>query len=160
MKENYIQELLTLADSCGRIGAVTGKLLRKKKPGQIPDIIDSAGHIAYKCRYFKDRGENEEDRGQDNTPEYIFSIFAAASLYRKEMLEGIKTGNEYFDEDFFSYWEDVDLCWRSQLVGWKCYYNPNAIAYHRRGHSKNDNRAEKSLIFKNRILTILKNDTL
>ena len=75
------------------------------------------------------------------------------------MLEGVKIKGEYFDEDFFSYWEDVDLCWRSQLMGWKSYYNSKAVACHMRGHSKENNKLEKNLIFRNRILTILKNDS-
>ena len=157
MEGNYIEELLGKADEDKKIGAVTGKLLKKPFP-QTAAIIDSTGHIAYKCRYFKDRGENEEDKGQYDMSGYVFSVCAAASLYRKEMLEGVKIKGEYFDEDFFSYWEDVDLCWRSQLMGWKSYYNSKAVAYHARGHSR-DKKAEKSLIFKNRILTILKNDT-
>ncbi|OGL39921.1 MAG: hypothetical protein A3C43_06310 [Candidatus Schekmanbacteria bacterium RIFCSPHIGHO2_02_FULL_38_11] len=158
MEGNYIEELLGKADEDKKIGAVTGKLLKKPFP-QTAAIIDSTGHIAYKCRYFKDRGENEEDKGQYDMSGYVFSVCAAASLYRKEMLEGVKIKGEYFDEDFFSYWEDVDLCWRSQLMGWKSYYNSKAVAYHARGHSR-DKKAEKTLIFKNRILTLMKNDSI
>jgi len=158
MSENYIEELLSQATANKKLGAVTGKLLRKNSlPGK--DIIDSAGHIAYKCRYFKDRGENEDDKGQYNTSGYVFSVCAAASLYRRKMLEDVKVKEEYFDGDFFSYWEDVDLCWRGQLMGWKCFYNPKAVAYHTRGHSKENNKLEKGLILKNRLLTILKNDS-
>ncbi len=38
-----------------------------------------------------------------------------------------------FDEDFFAYLEDVDLSFRFQLAGYKCYYNPEIICYHKRG---------------------------
>ena len=44
------------------------------------------------------------------------------------MIEG-----ECFDEDFFMYKEDVDLCWRLRLLGWAFCYTPRAIAYHKRG---------------------------
>jgi hypothetical protein len=38
-----------------------------------------------------------------------------------------------FDEDFFAYYEDVDLSFRAQLGGWKIDYVPRAVAYHRIG---------------------------
>jgi GT2 family glycosyltransferase len=38
-----------------------------------------------------------------------------------------------FDEDFFAYYEDVDLSFRAQLAGWKVRYVPEAIAYHQIG---------------------------
>jgi len=40
---------------------------------------------------------------------------------------------EYFDEDFHSYWEDVDLSWRMVNAGWKNVFVPSAVGYHGRG---------------------------
>ena len=40
---------------------------------------------------------------------------------------------EFFDEDFHSYWEDVDLAWRMSNAGWQCRFVPDAIGYHGRG---------------------------
>ena len=40
-----------------------------------------------------------------------------------------------FDEDFFMYYEDVDLSFRAQLAGWKVRFTPKAIAYHKVGAS-------------------------
>lgn len=39
---------------------------------------------------------------------------------------------EYFDEDFGSYWEDVDLSLRTQSRGWQCAFVPRAVAFHGR----------------------------
>jgi GT2 family glycosyltransferase len=83
-------------------------------------------------------------------------------------------GGEYFDEDFFSYKEDVDLCWRLQNLGWKAYYQPNAVAYHFRGAKGSAKfsifniirgRKRKSPLInfwstRNHLLTIVKNDSL
>ena len=38
-----------------------------------------------------------------------------------------------FDEDFFAYYEDVDISFRAQLAGWKILYEPSAVAYHEIG---------------------------
>jgi len=35
-----------------------------------------------------------------------------------------------FDEDFFAYYEDVDLGWRLWVLGYQIHYAPKAIAYH------------------------------
>jgi len=59
----------------------------------------------------------------------VFAASGGASLYRVSMLEEIGL----FDEDFFAYYEDVDISFRAQLAGWKVRYVPEAIAYHRTG---------------------------
>ena len=38
-----------------------------------------------------------------------------------------------FDNDFFAYYEDVDISFRAQLAGWKVLYEPSAVAYHEIG---------------------------
>jgi GT2 family glycosyltransferase len=37
-----------------------------------------------------------------------------------------------FDEAFFAYREDAELAWRGQLLGYKCWFVPEAVAVHRR----------------------------
>ena len=38
-----------------------------------------------------------------------------------------------FDESFFMYKEDIDLCLRIREKGWKLLYAPEVEAYHARG---------------------------
>jgi len=40
-----------------------------------------------------------------------------------------------FDEQFFMYCEDVDLCWRAHEAGWKVVYHPDAVVTHAIGRS-------------------------
>jgi len=77
------------------------------------------------------RGFREKDAGQYDKPEFIFGACAGAAFYKSEVF--IKTG--LFDEDFFAYLEDVDLSFRFQLAGFKCYYNPEIVCYHKRGET-------------------------
>lgn len=56
----------------------------------------------------------------------IQSPCAAASVYRREMLEEIGS----FDEDFFAYMEDIDLGLRAQSAGYDCITIPGAKVYH------------------------------
>lgn len=96
------------------------------------NIIDDTGNfITKKGGTPYPRGNGQEDRGQFDTPEFIFGACAGAAFYRKEVFE--KTG--LFDETFFAYLEDIDLAFRAQLAGLKCYYEPKAVCYHKRGGS-------------------------
>lgn len=56
----------------------------------------------------------------------VFSACAAAALYARD--DFIKAGG--FDEDYFSYFEDVDLGFRLRLLGGRCLYVPQAVVYH------------------------------
>jgi GT2 family glycosyltransferase len=96
------------------------------------DIIDDTGNfITKKGGTSYARGNGEKDEGQYDKAEFIFGACAGAAFYRKGVFE--KAG--YFDEDFFAYLEDIDLSFRAQLAGLKCYYQPDAVCYHKRGGS-------------------------
>jgi len=73
------------------------------------------------------RGVWQLDEGQFDRPGWIFGGCGGAVAYRRAMLDQVGL----FDESFFMYCEDVDLNWRSQLAGWKCWYTPEAIVYHK-----------------------------
>ncbi len=45
------------------------------------------------------------------------------------------TGAGLFDESFFMYGEDLDLCYRIQQAGWKIYYTPDTQIIHYKGES-------------------------
>ncbi|MEO8209283.1 MAG: glycosyltransferase family 2 protein [bacterium] len=77
------------------------------------------------------RGFGETDTGQYDKPGYIFGACAGAAFYRIQLFKDAGL----FDEDFFAYLEDVDLSFRFQLAGYKCYYNPKIICYHKRGET-------------------------
>ena len=59
-------------------------------------------------------------------PREVFSPCAAAALYRRYVLEAV----DGFDEDFFCYFEDVDLGFRLRLSSQRCLLVPDAVAYH------------------------------
>ena len=164
-----LEEMVTSMEASPCVGSVGGKLfLGDPQPedgpeGKGPRILDSTGHLIFRNRRIIDRGHGEVDEGQYDRPEEIFSICGAAVLFRKAMLEEVKIDEEYFDEDFFAYKEDVDICWRAQLLGWSSFYNPAATAYHLRGWKRRDDRrsvpwVRKYHSFKNHYLMMIKNE--
>ncbi len=60
-----------------------------------------------------------------------------------------------FDERFFLYWEDTDLCWRAWLLGWRVLEDFRALVYHERGGSAGGRRWDDETT-KNSLRTYLK----
>ena len=89
-------------------------------------VLDGAGDAVRLSGLPYRLGHGERDRGQFDSPGYVFSACAAAALYRREMLDEIGP----FDEDFVSYCEDGDLSFRAHLAGYRCLYVPEAVVYH------------------------------
>jgi GT2 family glycosyltransferase len=56
----------------------------------------------------------------------VFSPCAAAAMYLRDAF--LEVGG--FDEDLFSYYEDVDLGFRLRLAGYKAYYVADAVVHH------------------------------
>ncbi|SHI12075.1 Glycosyltransferase, GT2 family [Clostridium collagenovorans DSM 3089] len=134
MENDFIKLLVDYIESDSSIGAVSGKLLKYDfKADQKLNYIDSAGIIMFRDRNCIDRGQNEKDDGQYEKTEQVFGVCGAAPFFKKSVLEELCINNEFFDEDFFSYKEDIDISWRINLLGYKCMYYPKAIAYHGRG---------------------------
>ena len=172
LKPDFVENCLTCIRKDKKIGSVSAKLLRFKTPTHLSsptcggrqeggnDYIDSAGLIL--CQDIRrplDRGQNQKDNRQYDKEEYIFGVNGAAPFYCRAMLEDVKIGDEYFDENFFAYYEDVDIAWRAQLLGWKCYYTPSAVAYHYRSYLKSEEgNTGKLHAVKNRYLLYLKNE--
>ncbi len=161
IERGFIESLIKKIESDKKIGIITGKLLKERSD---VSIIDSTGLVILKTRRTFDRGQGEIDSGQYTEGE-IFSASGAAMLCRREMLEDIKLFGEYFDESFKLYKEDLDLCWRARLRGWKIVFTPDAVAYHERGWGKAKARAGvprwiRRESYKNRYLMMLKNDHL
>ena len=64
-------------------------------------------------------------------------LSGACMLARREALDAV----EGFDERFFLYWEDADLCRRLRARGYHVRYVPGATAIHRVGQSSRTARA-------------------
>ncbi len=127
---NHISEAIKPFYMDDKIGMVTGKILRDDKVA-----IDTTGLFLGRSRRPVERGYGEKDAGQFENSGYVFGVCAGCGLYRRKMLEDIKDKYGYFDNRFKMFYEDLDLAWRSHKKGWRGYYVPQAIAYHKRGGS-------------------------
>lgn len=117
------------------------------------DVIDSAGLTVSVLGHGCQNRLGETAEGIEQAKE-VFGVSATAAMFRKELLDDVGL----FDEDYFIYYEDVDLAWRARLRGWRSMLVPQAVVYH--VHSATVGRGspfKKRLLIRNRMWTITKN---
>jgi len=143
--KNWLIELIKVISADDEIGAVGSKIL-------FPDgRLQGAGHYEFPDFYWSDRGFKEENKGQYSVIEEIKSLSHCAILYRRKCLDSIGL----LDEDFNMFVEDVDMSIRARQKGWRMFYVPLSIAYHKFHGSANDDLSN-FFCERNRLLLIAK----
>ena len=120
----WIEELIAILEKHPEAGIASCKVLSADGTH-----IDSTGDYYTNWGLPYPRGRNETDISKYDGETEIFAGSGAASLYRVAMLKEVGL----FDQDFFAYYEDVDLSFRAQLAGWKVLFVPTSIVYHETG---------------------------
>jgi GT2 family glycosyltransferase len=147
-----------------KVGAVAPLLLRATGMDEADrtDIVDAAGMTIDR------RGKNSlvghgEPRAAHERPREAFGGDGACVLYRREALDGVAVGAEVLDEDMALWASDADLAWRVRNAGWRCVYEPRAVAWHVRFYSPGNRPLvapeHRRLQFRNRLLMLAKNET-
>jgi len=158
VEKNWLKELVDFAEK-NNADALQPKIksLNKKSSfeyaGAAGGFIDKYGYPFCRGRIFN---TVEKDAGQYNSPMRIFWASGACILIKREILK--KTG--LFDEDFFMYSEELDLCWRINLAGGKIFNAPKSVIYHLGSYSikrEKVNFNKELLIHRNAFITFLKN---
>lgn len=68
----------------------------------------------------------EVDHGQYDSPKDVFWATGACLMVRSNVYESLGG----LDDRFFAHMEEIDLCWRMQLEGWKVTVVPSSTVYH------------------------------
>ena len=76
-------------------------------------------------------------------------IMGSAMLARRDALEAARQAGDKgpFDEAFFMYSEETDLCHRLRLAGWRIVYEPAALILHYEGRSSEQVVAARHIRF-------------
>ena len=120
--KHWVKNLMSVFDANKNIGIVTSKILIEGSKR-----LDSTGDWYTTTGMPFPRGRGEIDNGQYDNKTTVFGASGGASLYKTALFQDIGL----FDEDFFAYYEDVDISFRAQLRGWQVRYQPIAVAYHK-----------------------------
>lgn len=154
---DFAERLIDAMSARPEAAIAGGKLLR---PGR--QRLDSTGISYPRHRRPRDRGSEQPDAGQFDVSEWVDGVSGAAMWLRQAALSELAIDGEIFDEDFFAYHEDTDLCWRARRLGFSIWYEASAIAVHRRGWRREQRQqipiSVRRHSFKNHYLQIAKNE--
>lgn len=152
----WIEPIISLMETDPKIAACQPKLLSYHQPqlfeyaGAAGGWIDSLGYPFSRGRVFD---VCETDEGQYNDPEPVFwasgaAMFVRASVYHE--MGGL-------DDSFFAHQEEIDLCWRMQLAGYKIMSCPASVVYHVGGGTLPRGGRKVFLNFRNNLWMLSKN---
>ena len=157
VKKDWLEPMVSLLESDLSIAACQSKLLyfHDKKifeySGAAGGWLDKYGYPFAKGRVFN---ICEEDHGQYDQTEPIFWASGAALFVRAKVFHEMHG----FDEYFFAHQEEIDLCWRMQLAGYKIYSCPASVVYHVGGGTlPKENHMKTYLNFRNNRIMLSKN---
>jgi GT2 family glycosyltransferase len=126
---DWLTTLVNVAEQDPEIATLQPKVLSMREPhkfeyaGAAGGFMDIYGYPLCQGRVF-DR--LEEDNGQYDVQRDIFWSCGVAMFLRMEVLKRVG----YLDELMFIYAEELDLCWRLNLAGYKLRYVPESVIYH------------------------------
>lgn len=156
--EGWVEPLIEALESDRALMAVSPKIVsyaardRFEYAGASGGFIDSLGYPFCRGRIL-DHIEN--DCGQYDDRRYTFWASGACMACRRELFDKQIGG---FDARFFAHQEEIDLCWRAQLMGYKIAVEPKSKVYHLGGGTLPNNSPNKLYLnFRNNLAMLYKN---
>jgi GT2 family glycosyltransferase len=155
--ENWLSPLVNYMDNNPDVAACAPKLRAFYNPGFF-EYAGAAGGFIDKYGYIFCRGRIldsiEEDKGQYDNIVNVFWATGAALMIRSELFH--KAGS--LDGSFFAHMEEIDLCWRLQLMGYKISNIPESVVYHVGGGALPNNSPRKLYLnYRNNLMMMTKN---
>ena len=155
--EGWLKPLTDWMDSHPQCGACGPKLLswhrrdRFEYAGAAGGLIDRYGYPFCRGRIMQ---KVEKDRGQYDSPQNVLWVSGACLMVRSCVWKALGG----MDERFFAHMEEIDLCWRMQLGGWKVTVVPASAVWHIGGGTlRNESPFKLYLNFRNNLLLLENN---
>ena len=153
VEKNFLDPLVALMESDASIACVQPKLVY----GDKRTMLNAVGSYFTSTGFLYHYGYRKDARlPQYNERLMIYSAKGAAMMLRKSALDRVGL----FDEDFFIYFEETDLCHRLWLAGYKIVYEPVSLIYHYEAvdtHRQMKSSRIMFLSYRNRIASFVKN---
>ena len=153
---HWIDPMVALLEANATIGACQPKVLSFSEKdsfeyaGAAGGWIDALGYPFSKGRVFD---VCEKDHGQYDQSGPIFWATGAAMMIRSNLFHQLNG----FDDQFFAHQEEIDLCWRMQLLGFHLYACPNAKVFHVGAGTLPRGGRKVFLNFRNNLIMLTKN---
>ncbi|MGC4034713.1 MAG: glycosyltransferase family 2 protein [Chitinophagaceae bacterium] len=157
VQPSWIEPMVELLEEDKKIAACQPKLLAYNNrhlfeyAGAAGGWLDKYGYPFAKGRIFD---VCEEDKGQYDQQEPICWASGAAMFVRASAFQECNG----FDNYFFAHQEEIDLCWRMQLAGYKIFSCPSSVVYHVGGGTLPKGNSMKTFLnFRNNHIMLYKN---
>lgn len=147
VRRGWLEGLVAGFQNGAEVGLTTSKVLLMDQP----ERIHLCGQDVHYSGLTFGRGFLAP-AGEMNTAEEVPAVAGASFAIRRELWETLGG----FDETFYMYYEEMDLCWRAQSLGYRSLFVPGSIVYH-------DHQLQRPVghvlyySFRNRYLTLFKN---
>jgi GT2 family glycosyltransferase len=154
---DWLRPLLSWMDSHPECGACGPKLISYNDRSSF-EYAGAAGGYLDRYGYPFCRGrvlqKLEKDNGQYNNPLNVLWCSGACLMVRSTVWNALGG----LDSRFFAHMEEIDLCWRMQLAGWKVTNVPESVVYHIGGGTlPNESPFKLRLNFRNNLLLLENN---
>lgn len=152
LTKNYLEKFIEAFLEIPNAGSIQSKMILMNNEDKL-DVCGSYwsdSSFLYHYGYGQDQSLERYNKAMP-----FFSNKGASMMVRKDVID--KVG--FLDDDFWSYYEETDLCHRIWLAGYECWYYPKAVMYHAMGGTSLTfhNSYIQFHNFKNKLLSFLKN---
>ncbi len=155
--KGWLKPLVAWMESHPECGACGPKLISYKErdtfeyAGAAGGLVDRYGYPFCRGRVMQ---KVEKDHGQYDTPANVLWCSGACLMVRASLWRALGG----LDDRFFAHMEEIDLCWRMQLRGWKVTVVPKSFVYHIGGGTlPNESPFKLRLNFRNNLLLLENN---
>ncbi|MDO9067388.1 MAG: glycosyltransferase [Deltaproteobacteria bacterium] len=134
-EKNTVRDMVTFMERNPGCGVSSCRLMNWDGSGiqhncrTFPTLVDIwARRFPFKNKSLHAIADRHEMLGHDYNHDFETDWFQGSFMFfRREALEQVGG----FDERFFLYFDDVDICRRIHMTGWKVMYNSQVFAHHR-----------------------------
>ncbi len=155
--QGWCEPLVAALDADPRLGAVQPKMRSWLRPdyfeyaGACGGFLDRLGYPFCRGRMLS---EVERDEGQYDTFRHCLWASGACMACRRELFTELGG----FDGSFFAHMEEIDLCWRAQLAGFRIAVEPASVVYHLGGGTLPVGSPRKTYLnYRNNLAMLYKN---
>lgn len=156
-EEGWLNPLVARLAADEKVAALAPKIISYERKsdfeyaGAAGGFIDCFGYPFCRGRILD---TIEKDQGQYDTAREVFWASGACMVVRADLFH--KLGG--FDGDFFAHMEEIDLCWRMQLAGYRVMVEPRSRVFHLGGGTLPNNSARKLYLnYRNNLSMLFKN---
>lgn len=157
VEEGWLNPLVARLAADEKVAALAPKIISYERKsdfeyaGAAGGFIDCFGYPFCRGRILD---TIEKDQGQYDTAREVFWASGACMVVRADLFH--KLGG--FDGDFFAHMEEIDLCWRMQLAGYRVMVVPRSRVFHLGGGTLPNNSARKLYLnYRNNLSMLFKN---